>query len=154
MLRMLLGGIVTWLVLGSPLARTARADEAEDKALALVEKLGFAIRNDKLPSQPVIGLVLIGKVRDADLKDLAGFKSLTHIDLCDCAMVTDAGLKDLAPHKRLSYLSLRKTKVTDAGVKDLAALTTLTKLDLEGTEVTDAGVRELQKALPKCKIIK
>ncbi|QJW96763.1 leucine-rich repeat domain-containing protein [Frigoriglobus tundricola] len=154
MSRRLLCGIVTWLVLSSPQARTARADDAEDKALALVEKLGFVIRNDKLPDQPVIGLVLVGKVRDADLKDLVGFKQLTHLDLGDCAMVTDAGLKDLAPHKRLTYLSLRKTKVTDAGIKDLSGLKTLTKLDLDGTEVTDAGVRELQKALPKCKIIK
>ncbi len=155
MLRVLLYGIVTGFVLASPLVvRTARADDAEDKALARAEKLGFVIRNDKLPDQPVIGLVLVGKVRDADLKDLTGFKHLTHLDLGDCALVTDAGLKDLAPHKRLSYLSLRKTKVTDAGLKDLIALKTLTKLELEGTEVTDAGVRELQKALPQCKIIK
>jgi hypothetical protein len=39
-------------------------------------------------------------------------------------------------------------------VKELAALNNLTTLELSLTEVTDAGVKELQKALPKCKIVK
>ena len=39
MSRLMLSGIVSWLVLASPAA--ARADDAEDKAVAVVEKLYF-----------------------------------------------------------------------------------------------------------------
>ena len=39
-------------------------------------------------------------------------------------------------------------------LKELAALKALTTVNLIGTKVTDAGVKELQKALPKCKIVK
>lgn len=44
--------------------------------------------------------------------------------------------------------------MTDAGLKELAPLTNLTALYLIDTKATDEGVKELQKALPKCKIIK
>ena len=30
----------------------------------------------------------------------------------------------------------------------------LTRLVLTGTKVTDAGVKEIEKALPKCKVVK
>ena len=64
------------------------------------------------------------------------------------------GLKELAPLKNLTELRLFGTQVTDAGLKELAPLKNLTGLYLNDTKVTDEGVKELQKALPKCKIIK
>ena len=116
---------VSGLCLGS----AARADDAEDKAVAFVKKLGGeGTLDDKAPSKPVIG-VHLGSTK-----------------------VTDAGLKELAPLKNLTKLDLRFTKVTDAGLKELAALKNLTWLDLGSTKVTDAGLKELRDALPKCKI--
>ena len=68
--------------------------------------------------------------------------------------MTDAGLQGLAPLKNLNELRLDDTQVTDAGLKELAPLKNLTAIYLKNTKATDEGVKELQKALPKCKMIK
>ena len=113
------------------LGSSARAADAEDKAVAFVEKLGGEVtRDEKAPGKPVVTV------------------TLAFTD------VTDVGVKELAALKNLTTLSLRLTQVTDAGVKELAALKNLTTLHLFGTKVTDTGVKELQKALPKCTISK
>jgi internalin A len=146
----------TWVLLlclaASPVCR---ADDAEDKAVALVEKLGATVtRDEKLPGKPVVEVDLHSTaVTDAALKQLAALKNLTALSLSE-TKVTDAGLKELTTLKNLTTLHLHYTKVMDAGLKVLAALKNLTALDLMFTEVTDAGVKELQKALPKCKITK
>ena len=57
--------------------------------------------------------------------------------------MTDAGLRELAGLKNLSTLDLAWTNVTDAGMKELAALKNLSTLDLSATKVTGAGMREL-----------
>ena len=93
------------------------------------------------------------QVTDAGLTNLAPLTNLYVLDL-NSTQVTDAGLKNLAPLTNLGVLSLPETKVTNAGLKELASHTNLSVLDLRGTLVTDAGVKELQKALPKCKIVK
>ena len=94
MSRMMLCGAVSWLIL-CPSA-LVRADDAEDKAVAFVEKLGGKVtRDDKLPGKPVTTLDLVG------------------------TKMTDAGLKELAALKSLSSLNLTGTKVTDAGEKEL-----------------------------------
>ena len=82
------------------------------------------------------------QVTDAGLKELAGLKSLQSLDL-RFTWVTDAGLKELAGLKSLQWLDLGGTQVTDAGLKELAGLTSLQMLDLGGTQVTDAGLKEL-----------
>ena len=66
--------------------------------------------------------------------------------------LTDAGLRELAGLKNLSWLDLRETRVTDAGLKELAGLKKLGRVLLQDTQVTDAGVAELQRALPNCEI--
>jgi internalin A len=129
MSRLMLCGVVSWLVLipSAPLC----ANDAEDKAVAFVEKLGGRVtRDEKRPGKPVIGVRL------------------------SFSAVTDVGLKELAPLKNLTCLYLAATQVTDAGLKGLAPLKNLTTLHLSRTKVTDAGVQELQKALPKCEIQK
>jgi len=138
---------------GLCLCSTLRADDAEDKAVAFVEKLGgYASRDEKAPGKPVITVSLFGtQVTDAGLKELATLTNLTTLYLGGTD-VTDAGLKELAALKNLTTLDLFNTKVTDAGLKELAALKNLTSLYLGGTQVTDAGVKELQQALPKCQI--
>lgn len=94
MSRSMLCCAVSWLLLSS--FAPVRADDAEDKAVAVVEKMGGKItRDEKLPGKPVVATDLFGP------------------------KVTDAGLKELAPLKNLTTLSLRDTKVTDAGVAEL-----------------------------------
>jgi hypothetical protein len=86
---------------------SARADDAEDRAVAFVEKLGGTVTRDaKAPGKPVV------------------------------------------------RVSLALKKVTDAELKNLAALKNLTALGLIRTKLTGAGLKELQKALPKCNILK
>lgn len=147
----------------------ARADDAEDKAVKFVEKLGGLVKRDeKLSGKPVVTVSLnSAKLTDADLKELAAFKSLktlrlvnveklTDVGLKELAAlttiteldltrtkVTDAGLKELAPLKNLTSLWLGETQVTDAGMKDVAALTSLTRLQLDRTKLTDVGLKEL-----------
>ena len=91
MSRMLLCGIVGWLVVCEP---PARADPAEDKAVAAVEKLkGSVTRDPKLPGKPVVTVNLsVTKAKDPDLKELAGLKNLSALYL-GFTEVTDAGLR-------------------------------------------------------------
>ena len=105
MSRLMLCGLMAGVILCS--SAPVRADDAEDKAVAFVEKLrGQVTRDEKAPGKPVIKVNLFG------------------------SEVTDAGLKELAPLKNLTVLILADTQVTKAGLKDL------------------------QKALPKCFILK
>jgi internalin A len=124
------------------LAGSARGDEAEDKAVRLVEALqGKVERDDKRAGQPVVRVELGGRgtaVADAELKGLAALKGLTHLTLSSTEL-TDAGLKALAALENLERLQLGSTKVTGAGLKDLAAPKSLTALALSGPRVTDAG---------------
>src|SRR6516164_9565265 len=75
------------------------ADEAEDKAVEAVKKLGgTVVREDNDPAKPVIKVDLVlSQVTDADLKELAPLKELKELNLMACKGVTDAGLKELAP---------------------------------------------------------
>ena len=129
MSRLMLCGLMSGAILCS--SAPVRADDAEDKAVAFVKKLGGEVtRDEKAPGKPVTSLRL------------------------RFTQVTDAGLKELSALKNLTNLHLGGTQVTDAGLKELSALTNLIELYLSGTKVTDAGIRELKKALPKCTILK
>jgi internalin A len=80
---------------------------------------------------------------DADLKELAGLKSLQSLNLGGALRLSDAGLKELAPLKKLQALYLFYAPVTDAGLKTLAGLRQVRVLDLSHTRVKDAGLKEL-----------
>src|SRR5688572_21817400 len=98
MLRVMLFATASSVLLGSP--APARADDAEDKAVAFVKKIGgVARRDDKLPGKPVV-----------------------RVDILNPEMA-DAGLRELAPLKSLAALHLSQTGVTDAGLKELAGFT-------------------------------
>ena len=154
------------------------ADEAEDRAVALIKKLDGSFERDKRKAEkPVIRVNLeFSKACDADLKILSGLKHLQALNL-DGTTVTGAGLKELASLKGLQdlhlhstkvgdadlkelatlkglqFLNLTATKITDAGLKELAALKRLEVLNLTGTKVTKVAVQQLQKALPKTRIV-
>jgi hypothetical protein len=86
--------LVSGLVMAS--SATCRADDAEDKAVAFVEKLGGSVfRDSTWPDKPVIDVNLDStKVTDADLKELANLKKLTSLSLWG-TNVTEEHLKNL-----------------------------------------------------------
>ncbi len=170
-------GLLSLTVLLSA-AFPALADDAEDRAVEAVTKLGGrVVRDGKDPAKPVVSLncrganfsdenlkeVLSGlkglrtlnlgatKVTDAGLKELAALKDLETLHLCYTG-ITDAGVKELAGLKNLKTLGLLETKVTDAGLKELAGLENLQTLLLYRTKVTAEGAAELKQALPKLNI--
>ncbi len=90
---------------------------------------------------------------DGGLKELTGLKNLADLRL-QVARVTDAGLKELTHLPKLTTLYLLQMKLNDAGRKGIANLKGLTTLGLSGTKISDATFAELQRALPKCKIMR
>jgi hypothetical protein len=143
-------GLVLLLMVG-----VLRADQAEDRAVQVVKKLGGEItRDQKAPGQPVTRVDLVfTAVTDRDLKELAPLKNLKKLGLA-FTDVTDGGVKELAAFPQLESLDLSGTLVTDAGLKELAGLMQLRKLLLIRTKVTPAGIRALKQALPQCEIFK
>jgi hypothetical protein len=157
----------------------ARADEAQDKALAEIQKRGGKIDRDetvKEKDKPVIAVnyattpaddaaleplkdiptlrkvTLNGtKITDAGLEKVKGLAALKKLYLVD-TKITDKGLEQLKDLKELEVLSLVGTEVTDAGLEHLKGLANLKDLFLYGTKVTDAGAKTLKEALPKVKI--
>lgn len=112
------------LAMGLCGAGRVAADEAEDRAVAAVEKLGGHVTRDEAkPGRPVVAVSFTG-----------GF---------GLSEATDLHLKELAPFKELATLDLSNTKVTNAGLRELAQFTKLTSLSLLSTKVTDAGLKEL-----------
>ena len=91
----------------------ARADDAEDKAAAFVEKLGGSVtRDEKRPGNPVVRVNLSqSKVTDADLRFLAPLQSVTSLDL-SLTGISDAGLKELAALPNLRWLDLQHWSVS------------------------------------------
>ena len=87
-------------------------------------------------------------MNDAELKELAGLKSLQTLNIGGALLLSDAGLKELAVLKNLQGLYLFYAPVTDAGLKELAALKNLRVLDLSHTQVKGAGLKDL--AALKC----
>jgi internalin A len=150
MARAYFGTAVLGLLLTSSVP--ARADDAEDKAVKIVEKLGGRVtRDDKQPGKPVVGVdFAFSRVGDADLKELTALKSLNTLLLYETA-VTDEGLKALANLDNLIELGLgggqrenpNGPQVTNTGLKQLAGIKKLTKLYLRGKKITDASLTEV-----------
>jgi internalin A len=149
-----LTGAALLLALAPITTISVRADEAEDRAVKAIQKLGGRITRDmKAKGKPIVGVNLDRtEVTDAGLKHLAGLKRLQNLKLYG-TKVTDAGLKELAGLKQLKHLSLYKSEVTDAGLKHLARFKQLKTFNLSKTKVTAKGIADLKKALPKLRII-
>ena len=131
------------------------AEETEEQAVAAIEKLGGTIdRDEDKPGKPV-RLVRLDrtKIRDAGLVHLQRLKTLEVLALRD-TKISNTGLVHLKTQRQLECLLLGGTDVTDAGLVHLKKLERLRYLQLFKTKVTDAGVKALQKALPKCEIIR
>src|ERR1019366_3707157 len=121
------------------------SDEAEDKALAAIEKLGGKVARDaKTTGNPVVRVSLLySKVTDEQLVILGALKNLQDLDLFGTKL-TDDGLKHLRTLQNLRTLNLAFTRITDAVFKDLRELKNLHTLSLGETKVTGAGLKELR----------
>src|SRR5262249_11471266 len=129
------------LALAPWMAVCIRADEAEDKAVKAIKKLGGELtRDETAKDKPIVSVTLVGtNVTNTGLKELGGLKQRQTLTL-SYTEVRDEGLKELGGLKQLRTLDLSRTKVTDAGLKHLAGLKKLQTLGLFGTQVTDAGL--------------
>ncbi len=138
--------------LASQSEERAVTDDAEERAVVAIKKLGGWVKQDETVTGKSFVVYLQGSVvTDIVLKELAPLKELRTLVLHETE-VTDDGLKELAQFKQLIFLNITDTKITDAGLKELAALKTLASISMYRTKVTEAGVAELKKALPGCKI--
>src|SRR4051794_2126223 len=96
-----------WVLTAALLSTSApaRADDAEDRAVKFVEESrGKVQRDDKRPGRPVVAVNWVGRVTDADLKELAPLKELVILTV-QSLQVTDVGLKELAGLKNLEVLN-------------------------------------------------
>ena len=95
---------------------------------------------------------------DPDITDveLTNLEGLTELQTCVVTgnKVTDAGLVNISGLTHLQMPRSSGDKITDAGLVNLRGLTQLQELDLRDTLVSDKGVNDLQKALPKCNILR
>ena len=119
----------------------------------------FVSRTSQLPMQVCVVCkeIVISKylyldgslISDAGVKDLAHFKHLLQLDLCD-TNVTDAGLLELRNVKSLDYLNIggrTRSKITGVGLKALKKVKSLHSLVLIGSQITDGELQELITAL-------
>ena len=139
MSRIILCSMVLMVVLETAVAAApVRDDASEEKAVALVEKLGGKVTREKNQRNGRVIKVSIVRtnVTDSDLREHVVLERLAEMDLC-ITNVTDAGLKYLAPIKNLASLTLTSTSITDSGLTELAPLKNLTRLGLFRTTVTD-----------------
>jgi hypothetical protein len=125
---------------------------AVKKVVAEIEKLGGEVTSAyferRSPTWMEEQFDDVGGVDDP-VRDL----QITSVDLSGTG-VTDAGLEHLEGLRNLKTLILSDTKITNAGLEHLKGLTNLGKLLVDYTEVTHEGVATLQKALPKCQIVR
>lgn len=144
----------------------ARADEAEEKAVALLERQGAKYtRDERLPGRPIVAinyascsateehlkiLAALPHLRELDLRRahnfyremlplLAEFKSLTTLGLT----LNDAWLEHVAKLRHVTTFDFEVIEATDAGMKMLVPMPGVRTLDLSRTRVTDAGLKEL-----------
>jgi internalin A len=137
-----------WIQIGPavPPPTVARVDEAEDRSVAFVKKLGGRVyRADYKPGRPVIGVDLVqSKITDAGLGQLAGLRELTKLQLHNTS-IGDTGLQELAVFKQLQELTLDGTKISPAGLRALAGLNQLSWLGLGPKQINDATLETLRK---------
>jgi internalin A len=124
----------------------AHADDAENRAIEMVQSLGgFVGRERGAPDKPVRMVVIGGdRVKDEQLKQLQPLKQLKHISLSNPG-ITDAGLAHLSGFPELEELALMGAKgVSDEGLKEVGKLS-LKMLALPHAKITDEGLVHVAK---------
>jgi hypothetical protein len=93
------------------------------------------------------------RITDAGLAKLEGKTQFRLLGLSG-TQVTDNGLVHLRHFPNLQWVDLAGTQVSDQGLAHLKVLSSLRNLDLRDTQVSEEGLQELQRALPRCNILK
>src|SRR5262245_53635013 len=106
-MRVLRGIAALTLVVVLFTAASARADDAEERAVSAIEKLGGkVVRDETAKGKPVVRVHLgYSKTTDTDLKGLKALKSLHTLDLLHTG-ITDEGLKEIKDLKSVQNLNL------------------------------------------------
>jgi hypothetical protein len=125
-------------------AQEPKRDQAPDRVVALVERLGGQIeRDDTAPGRPIVGIRLATtRVSDDDLGTLRSLSSLRSLDLAQ-THISDAGLDLLRGHEGLRSLVLFDTRVSDRGFASIATLTHLETLVVGSCDVVGPGLAGL-----------
>ncbi|HEX3655781.1 MAG TPA: SUMF1/EgtB/PvdO family nonheme iron enzyme, partial [Pirellulales bacterium] len=93
------------------------------------------------------------KLGESDLKDLAGFKTVTFVSIDGTPGATDAGMAILRAMPALTGLHVAHSSVGDKGLEILATFPGLKTLDVKASRVTDAGVQRFRALRPDCEIV-
>jgi beta-lactamase regulating signal transducer with metallopeptidase domain/Leucine-rich repeat (LRR) protein len=105
---------------------------------------------------PQPGLVLVGTgITESGIVKLTQITDKHQLAMIalDDTPITDANLKQLAGLKSLRSLYLNRTKVTDAGLRqNWKSLVRLEHLALDGTDVSDESLAELPKYAEHCQL--
>ena len=120
----------------------AAADEAENKAVATIERLGGRIsrENPDKPASPVVEVDLTGVKKAAEaLADLARLQDLQFL-LLNRTTITDNDLLHVKSLRKLVRLELSETNITDTGLASLRDLPELRSLSLKNTSITGTGL--------------
>jgi hypothetical protein len=126
-------------------AAPCRADEAEDKAVKLIEASGGTVTRDPTKSgKPVIVVSLGPKAGEAEVRAAAGCKSLLALT-ANGGAINDDTAKAIGARKTLTILFLMEAKnLTDNGVAEFATLKNLKQLAITNTTgVTGLGIKQL-----------
>jgi Leucine-rich repeat (LRR) protein len=118
---------------------SVRANEAEQRALAAIQRLGGSFN-----PQTAHLILFETSVTDGDLQSIAALTPLCILNL-NVTGISDDGLAHLHNLTNLTTLSLARTQVTGAGLKHLQGMTRLQSLVLRGTRVDDTGLKHLEQ---------
>lgn len=91
-------------------------------------------------------------VKDAELKSIAQFENLKHLNL-NFTDITGDGLKELARLKHLESLSLSGTKLKPGALQQIASLKTLNRLAIWRSGITNDAVEKIKKSNPSLSIL-
>jgi hypothetical protein len=142
------GAIVTVVtVLAGGLAANGQEPPDQEKAVAVVKRLGGRVEYDKkAPGQPVMEVSFLGadkKPTDADIEGLKPLKKLRRLWIIDAEGITDAALEHITGFTELEELGLAATRITDKGLAHLKGMANLRRLEIKRTKVGDAGLAHL-----------
>jgi Leucine-rich repeat (LRR) protein len=123
----------------------AKGESAEDRAVAVIERLGArAVRDDKLPNRPVVAATFDFKILSpATFRQIKQLKELRSLSLTRCR-VSESGLALLAELPRLESLDLSNSELTGTGLTALKCFKQLRKLSLQFALIEANGFSQLK----------
>jgi internalin A len=141
--------LIVWLLLGGVGCKPGGKGDAQEQAIAAIEKAGGQIKREgDNPNDPVVTITLDRtKKTDACLKQVKHFTKLKQLQISQTE-VSETGLENLAALAHLERLMLYEVPITDADLRYVKPLTTLKQLTIGHTKITDAGLENLKVFCP------